>query len=230
MSLSNFLFRVIILALPGLTASLLYRKLRGKPSQKDWEDFIEIWFFSLICYCLYGSVAGLFNKLFGASLSFTILQALFDEKAPIQWKEVLATTILSVFVAFVATYMNSRRLLNKIGQRVRATSRYDDSDVWECFNDEFKSKWVFVRDHKLNLLYYGWIDLYSDSEKPRELSLRDVKVYNNLTGEHLYSCDSLYIAREKSELSIEIPSTPEKISGKEDPDVAKQIEQCSEHQ
>lgn len=53
MNFSSFLFRVIILALPGLIASLLYRKLRGKPLQKDWEDFVEIWFFSLICYIVY---------------------------------------------------------------------------------------------------------------------------------------------------------------------------------
>jgi hypothetical protein len=235
MNLSSFLFRVIILALPGITASLLYRKLRGKPNQKDWEDFIDIWFFSLVCYCLYGLGVTSINKIFDTSLTFTVLQALFEEKSPFSWTEVAVTSILSIIVAFVASYINSHKLINKIGQKLSVTARYDDADVWECFNDEFKSKWVYVRDHKLNLLYYGWINLYSDSEKPRELLLIDVKVYNNLSGEYLYSCDMLYVAREKSELSIEIPKVEPKslgssgnetlISRKDDTNVTRPIEQ-----
>lgn len=223
------------MALPGITASLLYRKLRGKPNQKDWEDFIDIWFFSLVCYCLYGLGVTSINKIFDTSLTFTVLQALFEEKSPFSWTEVAVTSILSIIVAFVASYINSHKLINKIGQKLSVTARYDDADVWECFNDEFKSKWVYVRDHKLNLLYYGWINLYSDSEKPRELLLIDVKVYNNLSGEYLYSCDMLYVAREKSELSIEIPKVEPKslgssgnetlISRKDDTNVTRPIEQ-----
>jgi heme exporter protein D len=168
-------------------------------------------------------------------LTFTVLQALFEEKSPFSWTEVAVTSILSIIVAFVASYINSHKLINKIGQKLSVTARYDDADVWECFNDEFKSKWVYVRDHKLNLLYYGWINLYSDSEKPRELLLIDVKVYNNLSGEYLYSCDMLYVAREKSELSIEIPKVEPKslgssgnetlISRKDDTNVTRPIEQ-----
>ncbi|MGH9855459.1 MAG: hypothetical protein ACREBD_36955, partial [Blastocatellia bacterium] len=234
MSLSSFLFRVIILALPGITASLLYRKLRGKPNQKDWEDFIDIWFFSLVSYCLYGFSVNVINWIFGSSLTLSVLQSLFDEKSPLSWKEVAAVSILSIVVAFVASYINSHKLINKIGQRLSVTARYDDADVWECFNDEFKSKWVYVRDHKLNLLYYGWINLYSDSEKPRELLLIDAQVYNNLSGEYLYSCEMLYIARERSELSIEIPKVGSKSSGsngkilnsrKDDANATRSIEQ-----
>jgi len=213
MNLSSFLFRVIILALPGITASLLYRKLRGKPNQKDWEDFIDIWFFSLVSYCLYGFGVSAINWIFGSSLTLGVLQSLFDEKSPLSGKEVAAVSILSIIVAFVASYINSHKFINRIGQRLSVTARYDDADVWECFNDEFKSKWVYVRDHKLNLLYYGWINLYSDSEKPRELLLIDAQVYNNLSGEYLYSCEMLYIARERSELSIEIPKVESKSSG-----------------
>jgi hypothetical protein len=236
MNLSSFLFRVIILALPGITASLLYRKLRGKPNQKDWEDFIDIWFFSLVSYCLYGLCVNVTNWALGSSLTLSVLQSLFDEKSPLSWKEVAAVSILSIIVAFVASYINSHKLINKIGQKLSVTARYDDADVWECFNDEFKSKWVYVRDHKLNLLYYGWINLYSDSEKPRELLLIDAQVYNNLSGEYLYSCEMLYVARERSELSIEIPKVGSKSSGptgktlnsrKDDANVTGSIEQRS---
>lgn len=47
MSLSSFLIRIIFLALPGIVGSILYRRLRGKSSLKDWEDVLEILLFSL---------------------------------------------------------------------------------------------------------------------------------------------------------------------------------------
>ncbi len=62
-----------------------------------------------------------------------------------------------------------------------------------------------MRDHKLDLVYFGWIEVFSDSEKERELLLRDVKVYSNTTGEHLYDASVIYIARDRYDLTLEVP-------------------------
>lgn len=64
---------------------------------------------------------------------------------------------------------------------------------------------MFVRDHKLDLLYFGWILVYSDSEKQRELLLRDVRVYNNSTDDFLYEVSRMYLSRESFDLTIEVP-------------------------
>ena len=43
-----FVVRILFLLLPGAIGSVIYWKLKGRNTQKDWEDFFEIVFFSLI--------------------------------------------------------------------------------------------------------------------------------------------------------------------------------------
>jgi hypothetical protein len=50
MNISAFVVRLLFLALPGILGARLYRALRGKRVQKDWEDFVEIALFSLLSY------------------------------------------------------------------------------------------------------------------------------------------------------------------------------------
>ena len=59
-----------------------------------------------------------------------------------------------------------------------------------------------MRDHKINLLYFGWISYYADAEKDRELIIDEVGVYD-LSGELLYSSPSMYLSRNKFDLTIE---------------------------
>jgi hypothetical protein len=63
MTLSSFLIRIIFLALPGIVGSILYRKLKGKVSLKDWEDVLEILVFSLLSYALYGLGIEILNAI-----------------------------------------------------------------------------------------------------------------------------------------------------------------------
>ncbi len=207
MELSVFLFRVIFLALPGIITILLFRKLRGKPIQKDWEDFIEIWFYSVLSYAICGLVIEVYNWKTGSSHKLKITDTLFDEKAPFSWKQIAAASATSVILAVIASYLSANRVINKLGLKINVTDRYDDADVWECFNEINRNRWVIVRDNKLNLAYYGWIKFYSDSEKVRELVLNSVTTYSNSTWEVLYESETLYISREKSDLTIELASS-----------------------
>jgi len=78
--------------------------------------------------------------------------------------------------------------------------------------DETNGGWVYVRDGKTDLTYYGYISAFSDSHQERELLLSDVDVYgtNDLNDMELYySVDYLYIARNRDDLTIEIPATLE---------------------
>ncbi len=214
--LSSFLFRAIFLALPGVIGSKLYRKLKGRPNQKDWEDFLEITLFSLLSYAIYGFIIEVLNR--GSLTSF---QALFDEKAPLSWREILCASLIGVGLSIAASFVHMRKLINKFGRLIHVTRRYGDEDVWDYFHGFPNVEWVFVRDHKLDLVYFGWILAYSDSEKERELLLRDVEVYSNKTGNLLYRSDTLYLSRQRYDLSIEVPKVgaggneSAKIEGKE---------------
>ena len=206
MDLSSFLLRLIFLALPGIIGSLLYRKLRGSKQQKNWQDVIEIILFSLLSYSLYGLVVEVQSFLRLGTASFTSLQALFDEELPIRWYEIFFSSVFGVLLAFAATYAHKYKMVNKFGRWIGATNRFGDEDVWDFFHNSTDiDAWIFLRDHKLDLVYFGWIEVFSDSEKERELLLRDVKVYSNTTGEHLYDASVIYIARDRYDLTLEVP-------------------------
>lgn len=206
MSLSSFLIRIIFLALPGIVGSVLYRKLKGKSSlKKDWEDVLEVLLFSLLSYALYGLGVVILNGVGWTHSTVTSFQAFFDDKIPVSWPEVLIASAIAIPLAFTASALYTYKTLNRIGRFVGVTKRYGDEDVWNYFHNIDEVQWVFVRDHKLDLIYFGWILVYSDSEKERELLLRDVRVYSNSTNDLLYEVSLMYVSRERFDLTIEVP-------------------------
>lgn len=52
MALSGFVIRILLLAIPGILGSKLYKKLRGRPVREMWEGALEIMIFSLAAYSL----------------------------------------------------------------------------------------------------------------------------------------------------------------------------------
>jgi len=104
----------------------------------------------------------------------------------------------------LASYFYRYKWLNRIGQNIGATIRFGDEDVWDFFHTsgDIKGNWATIRDHKLSLIYFGWIQAFSDSGKDRELILREVDVYNS-AGECLYKTDVMYLSRKPDELTIE---------------------------
>jgi hypothetical protein len=92
-----------------------------------------------------------------------------------------------------------------VGKAIRATTRFGDEDVWDFVHrsPDVRGGWVVVRDHKLNLYYYCWIQAFSDSGKERELLLRDVDVYDNASAEWRYKTPVMYLSRKQDELTIE---------------------------
>lgn len=205
MSLSSFLIRIIFLALPGIVASILYRRLKGKSSLKDWEDVLEILLFSLLSYAFYGLGVTILNRVGWAHSTVTSFQAFSDETIPISWPEVVIASAVGTLLAFAASALYTHKTINRIGRFVGVTKRYGDEDVWDYFHNINEVQWVFVRDHKLDLIYFGWILVYSDSEKGRELLLRDVRVYSNSSNDLLYEVSLMYVSREPFDLTIEVP-------------------------
>jgi hypothetical protein len=89
---------------------------------------------------------------------------------------------------------------------LRFTTRYGDEDVWSYLHNlDLPHDCAYVRDHKAGLLYFGRIELYSESGDDRELVLESVTVYDNDTAKELYTRDVLYVSRDAFDLIIEIP-------------------------
>lgn len=212
MTLSNFLIRIIFLVLPGIFASVTYRKLRGRTVRKDWEDYVEILLFSLLSYSVFGLVVFALNKLGLHTVRFTVFQAFVDDKAQLIWHEIIPTSFIGVSLAFAAAYVHTYKLINRLGRWAKVTKRFGEEDIWHFLHNRPEIYWVYVRDHKYDLSYRCWIEAYSDPYKERELLLRDVDVYRNSTGDALYHTDVLYFSRKNDEFTIEAAIVSETIN------------------
>jgi hypothetical protein len=166
---------------------------------------LEFLLFSLLSYAAYGLGIEFLNGIGWTNATVTSFQAFSDEKVPISWHEVLIASGIGIILAFIASTLDTYKIINRIGRSLLVTKRFGDADVWDFLNNIRKLNWVFVRDHKLGLIYFGWILVYSDSGKDRELLLRDVRVYSNSTSDFLYEVSLMYVSRDRYDLTIEVP-------------------------
>lgn len=203
MGLSSSVIRIVILVLPGIISALLYWRLRGRSGRKDWEDFLEIGVFSLLIYLVYSAGTGFLAYLGFPAYPPKALEALTNDSLPIPWSEIPEASLIGVALAVVAAYADKYNSINWLGRRIKASNRLNDKDIWETFFHHPKIGWVYVTDHKADRLYFGWVQHYSDTEKARELVLKDVKVYCG--DDLLYETPLLYCCRDNHDLTIEFP-------------------------
>lgn len=213
--MNNFIVRIIFLCFPGIIALKIYRQINGKKTLKDWEDFIEILLFSVFGYLFLYFINEIFIKIKWSHGSVTFFNAIVNEKQQLLWPEIFYATIISIILAFIISYFNYRKSLNKLALKLKLTKRYGDEDVWNYLFNSDNIEWVFVRDIKADRCYFGYVPIFSDDTEKRELVIRNVKVYRNIDNAYLYDIEAIYISREHDEISIEIPQfVKEKDNGK----------------
>ncbi|MFX0201725.1 MAG: hypothetical protein ACFFCW_36895 [Candidatus Hodarchaeota archaeon] len=218
MSVSSLLIRIIFLAVPGILSYMLFRKLTGRIKREKWEECCQIILFSLMIYGTYSVLVWLYGLCMKSPIEVAFFKAVLDENVAIEWGEIVIVSLLAVPIAFVASAIHTYKLLNTLGRLIRVTRRFGDEDIWDYFHnlpDIPEYEWVLVRDHKINLLYFGWIEAYSESYKDRELLMGDVSVYDNDSGKPLYDVERLYFCRDKYDITIEIPKIDDEQKSKE---------------
>jgi Family of unknown function (DUF6338) len=221
MELSNFLIRFIFLVIPGIISSKLYRRLKGKPPRKDWEDFLEIFVFSIINYVASSFCLALLLLSSSSvwSINFYAFKAFYEERLAITndviW-EIIGASIIGILSAMLFSLIEKFRVIGRIGFRMGLSKRLGDTDVWEIVLSSPNKGYITIRDHKTDLAYYGWVEHFSESYLERELLMRNVSVFNN-EGQLLYPnpVDGMYFSREKYDITIEIPEIlPKNIKDK----------------
>ncbi len=215
MNVDTFLIRVVLLVIPGLAGYKTFRTIQstGKSRKqiKDWQDFLAIMFLSSfsygILYLLYGIISAL-NLLLrhhALSLQVTSIDAHVNAAVSLNFFEIIYASIVSMLLGLAAGILYNKKLLFKAARALNITRHYGDDDVWSYVTNSDDVEWLFVRDHRIGLVYFGRLSVFSESDEKRELLLEDVNVYSNADGKKLYHTDSLYISREDNELTLEIP-------------------------
>lgn len=204
MKIDQALLQLAVVFLPGIVWAALEQKyvLRGKP--------VAIWFALKVFVFGMLSYAALLATYLIAARNSPLLNPGNDRLEFLQRvtvTDVVLATLVSLPLALAWLYISNHRLITRFLQAIGATNMYGDEDVWDyLFNsrNRFIVEYVHVRDFEKELVYSGWVELFSETDRVRELYLRDVEVAG-FDGTFLYQMPSVYMARTPEDVTIEFP-------------------------
>jgi len=210
--LSDFAIKLILLFLPGIISFLIINILTNHKEFKFY--FILIYslllgFFNYFIYYLIilfsNYIAKCFNLNFFKTITFfDFINGVLKE---VDFLEIIFVCIISIPVGFIFVYFINRNFLNSFARFLKLTKKYSEVDVWSHLMNLKIPEWVYIRDIKNNLVYYGWIKVFSDSTEQDELFLEDVKVFRYSDSKFLYEIPGLYLYNSRKNMIIEFPST-----------------------
>lgn len=212
MNISTELVKIIMILLPGIVSMLVIEKLIAHKNI-DFNRFsVYSVALSIIIYLLsyiFGLIANIFVGFFGYRIDKEYISFFLPEllKNPSSVMPGVAIYSLSVgmMLGIILSVTINKKIINRVAHRLSITNKYGDESVWEYFHNKPNNVWVYVRDQKNDLLYSGWIEVFSDDGNGYdELVMRSVDVFKNSTGEQFYSTDEIYISGKREDLRIEV--------------------------
>ncbi len=209
MKLDLLILQVAILFVPGLIWARLDARYGLTPKVSETEFLLSAFQFGLVShgvtFCIF-QFLGWTWPFHTADLSDAASKAVVggDVMKEILWAAGVAF-ILSILWIYGATYSWLTRFLQFIG----ATHKFGDVDIWDYTlnSPSAVAEYVHFRDFQNSLVYAGWVETFSETEKLRELTLTDVRVYD-FEGAMLYESPMIYIARNPDSIQLEFPYKP----------------------
>ena len=206
MQVDAFIFKLLLLSIPGFLAFTIYKKTavyrRASKSQFGFTEVFIVIICSLISCTFYDLFVIFINKIWKTSYVATISN--FIDVKMYTAIELAILCIIAILLGFSLSFLESKKIINRIAVKSKITEYYGDTDVWTSFCANEDTWWVYVRDHKQKLIYYGDLKQYSDPGEARELLLADVQVFSE-DGEYCYYCPIMYICRQPDDITLEIP-------------------------
>lgn len=209
MEISELLIRVILLFLPGIIAKIIIDQLSTIEEKRHFYFVIYSLVLGFVSYFLYGFIVYLINSLnlSESPVNVSFLEALLDHDRGINVNEIAYTSLISIFLGVFIALVINRKLFHRAAKKVGITNKFAEPGVWGfVFESSDPTDWVLVRDHKNKLSYYGWVSAFSDKVDDCELFLRDVQIFDDVSGDHIHTTPAYYIARARNEISIEFPA------------------------
>jgi hypothetical protein len=206
MNIDAFIFQLLILLIPGFICFSIFRKIavyrRDFKKGFGFHDLIVVTVYSLIICMLYDLICACINyfakKDYPLTLSKLVQVEMYDAV------ELALLCLIAIIFGCLFSAIETHKCINKIAMRIKITQYYGDTDVWTSFCANKDTSWIYVRDHKLKLIYYGLLEQYSDPGEERELIITNVSVFTE-NSEFCYDCPKMYVCRQANEITLEIP-------------------------
>lgn len=204
MKIDLVIVQIAIIFLPGLIWAGLDSRYARKAKLSDVEYALRAFMFGMTSYAvtfiLYAAIGWPFNL---ADLPDAAANGVFT---PSIFKEVASAVVVGVALAILWLYASNYKWDTRFLQSIGATKTYGDEDVWDfTFNSPVAAvEYVHFRDFVNQIVYAGWVKEFSETEKLRELVLRDVQIFN-FDGIKLFDTPLVYLARNPENIHIEFP-------------------------
>lgn len=210
MEISSLTIKIILLLIPGFISYFVYKRITTRPNKRSDLMFISI---SIFLGVLSYTALALFNSIFSCYeyetlKTFEIISAdnsSFDyrNESKIPYKEIVFASIFGIIIAYVFTYIDNTKIINKVAIRLKISNKLNDENLYSVYLAESTIEWVYVRDIKNSLTYSGNVQLFSDKEGIKELVLREVSVFSYPDSELLYNVSSVYLSFNNENVIIE---------------------------
>lgn len=203
--MDEFALQVALIFLPGLLWARIDANYASRRKPSQFTFVINAFFFGLFSYIF------VFIVYEFLGFSFTVpFRSVDMDNFSIDWfaDEILLSIPSSFLCAIIWCLAVRHRLLMKLLHCLGASNSFGDEDVWEfSFNsNDVESEYVNVRDRNSKIVYTGYVYAFSGADQKRELVLLDAIVYDDETGDELYSTPRLYLEYDEKWKSIEFPT------------------------
>ena len=206
MQIDEFIFKLLILFIPGSIVYIIFSKVAVfRRENKSAFGFKEIFFIlisSFITNTIYDVFSIIINKVCNKNIEYTLEKLL--NAGVYKTQEIVVLMFISVLFGLFISFLETKKVIYKIVKKLKISTHYGDDDVWTFVCNSPDIEWIYVRDHKYDLVYFGRLEQYSDPGEFRELLLSDVSVFKNKSGKLCYETPKMYISRQPEEITIEL--------------------------
>jgi len=200
---------LVVVLLPGILAAVICDRITV---HSKWGSF-KFGLYSVVLgigsyaalQSIYYSI-DLFDRLFFNTQSWTVLHvwsSALSSTPSIPPFEVLFSALISVPLAFFASYVINYKWINKLASYLKISQKYGDENLFSYYLNSDEIVWVYIRDITSNLTYEGTIVSFSENEQLQEVVLADVTVYRYEDSSMLYSVPTIYLAKPTGQFTIE---------------------------
>lgn len=202
--MNELTIKLILILLPGAIATIIFGKLI---LHKEWDSFkfglfsVLFGIFSYFIFQLYILFFNIFKEREFSDLS--IWGDLTDAKS-IPYGEIIIATIISVLLSLFVSYVHNRKVIENIAKAFDISNKYGDENLFSRFLNSDSTEYVYLRDIKNNLTYYGWVKSFSETDTVSEIRLANVTVYSYTESTEYYSVSEVYLSFNKHDIIIEI--------------------------
>ena len=211
-----FFFQLVIIFIPGIIWERIDARYGQQRAKEQWDVIRRSFIFGLFAYVIlfgiYWCLSFRFPNLNFSMFKINRNETFLDANA---FVEIFFASVVALLSSIIWLYITTFRLITRFLHLIRATKRYGDEDVWDfMFNSQRgEIEYLHLRDFEKKLTYAGWVESFSESEKQRELVLRDVIVYD-FEGNTIFETERVYLARKADNIDIEFPTKAADARGK----------------